>query len=160
VMPRKRKSKSRPHARKGLWLIAAFKFFKGLVLLAVGIGALSLLHEDAAAQVTHWVSELGVDPQNHYVHKLIRKLWTVDDAKLEAISLGTFFYAALMLTEGIGLALRKRWAEYFTIIATSSFIPLEIYELFKHFSLTKVAVILLNVAIVIYLVVVLRQHDD
>ena len=159
-MTRQRKSRSRPHPRKGLWLIAAFKFFKGLLLLAVGIGALSLLHENAAAQVTHWISELGVDPQNHYIHKLIRKLWTVNDAKLEAISVGTFFYAALMLTEGVGLALRKRWAEYFTIIATSSLIPLEIYELFKHFSITKVVVIIVNVAIVVYLVIVLRQHDD
>jgi uncharacterized membrane protein (DUF2068 family) len=159
-MPRTTKRKSRPRARKGLWLIAGFKLLKGLTLLTVGIGALSLLHQNAAAQVTHWIATLGVDPNNHYIHKVIRKLWTVDDAKLEAISLGTFFYAALMLTEGIGLALRKRWAEYFTIIATSSFVPLEIYELFKHFSLVKVAVIVVNLAIVVYLIVVLRQHDD
>lgn len=159
-MARRKTSKSRPRARKGLWLIAAFKLFKGLVLIAVGIGALSLLHEDAAVQVTHWITTLGVDPNNHYIHKLIRKLWTVNDAKLEAIGLGTFFYAALMFTEGIGLALRKRWAEYFTIFATCSFIPLEIYELFKAFSLTKVLVIIVNVAIVIYLAIVLRQRDD
>ena len=80
---------------------------------------------------------MGVDAHNHYLNKLIRKLWTVDDAKLKAISVGTFFYAALMLTEGIGLALRKRWAEYLTIFATSSFIPLEIYELIKGFTITK-----------------------
>jgi len=159
-MARTRKSKTRPRARKGLWLIAAFKFLKGVLLLGVGIGALSLLHENAAASVTQWVAALGVDPQNHYIHKLIRKLWTVNDAKLEAISVGTFFYAALMLTEGIGLALRKRWAEYFTIIVTSSLIPLELYELFKHFSITKVVVIIVNVVIVVYLVIVLRQHDD
>jgi len=159
-MARTRKTKARPRARKGIWLIAAFKVFKGVLLLAVGIGALSLLHKDAATQVTDWIADLGVDPQNRYIHKLIRKLWTVNDAKLETISVGTFFYAALMLTEGIGLALRKRWAEYFTIFATSSLIPLEVYELFKHFSLTKIAVIVVNVAIVVYLVVVLRQHDD
>jgi uncharacterized membrane protein (DUF2068 family) len=131
-----------------------------LVLLAVGIGALSLRHKDTAAQVTHWVSNLGVDPDNRYIHKLIRKLWAVDDARLEAISAGTFFYAALMFTEGIGLALRKRWAEYFTIIATSSFIPLELYELAKHFRVAKVVVILVNAGIVVYLVLVLRQRND
>lgn len=159
-MSRTRKTKSRPQPRKGLYLIAAFKLFKGLVLLAAGIGALSLLHESAAAQVTHWVSALGVDPDNHYVHKLIRKLWNVDDAKLKAVSAGTFFYAALMFTEGIGLALRKRWAEYFTIVVTSSFIPLEIYELAKHFSITKVIVIVINVAVVVYLAFVLQQRND
>jgi uncharacterized membrane protein (DUF2068 family) len=159
-MARKTTSKSPPRARKGLWLIAAFKLLKGLMLLAVGIGALSLLHENAAAQVTHWIAALGVDPENHYIHKLVRKLWMVNDAKLEAISLGTFFYAALMLTEGIGLALRKRWAEYFTIIATSSFIPLEVYELAQHFTITRIVVIAVNVAVVVYLVIVLRQRSE
>jgi uncharacterized membrane protein (DUF2068 family) len=64
-----------------------------------------------------------------------------------------------MLTEGTGLALRKRWAEYFTIIATSSFVPLEVYELVKNFTITKVVVIAVNVAIIVYLVVVLKQRE-
>jgi len=157
-MARTGKSKSRPRARKGIWLIAAFKLFKGLLLLAVGIGALSLLHENAAAQVTHWIALLRVDPQNHFIHMLIRNLWTVDDTKLVEISAGTFFYAALMLTEGIGLALRKKWAEYFTIVATSSLIPLELYELVQHFSVARVVVIALNLAVVGYLVFDLRAH--
>ena len=155
-MSRKRKTKSRPN-RKGIWLIVAFKFFKGLLLLAAGIGALSLLHENAAAQVTAWLEKIGVDPGNHYIHGLIRRLWNVDDAKLEAISAGTFFYAGLMLTEGVGLALHKKWAEYFTIIATSSFLPLELYELIHHFSYAKILVIVVNLAVVAYLVWGLRD---
>jgi uncharacterized membrane protein (DUF2068 family) len=58
----------------------------------------------------------------------------------------------MLLTEGTGLLLGKRWAEYFTIIATSSFIPLEIYELYRHVDLTRVALLLINIAVVIYLV--------
>lgn len=155
-MSRKRKTKSRPN-RKGIWLIVAFKVFKGLLLLAAGIGALSLLHENAAAQVTAWLEKLGVNPGNHYIHGLIRKLWNVDDAKLQAISAGTFFYAGLMLTEGVGLALHKKWAEYFTIIATSSFLPLELYELIHHFSYAKILVIVVNLAVIAYLVWGLRD---
>src|SRR6476620_2019811 len=155
-MSRKHKTKSRPN-RKGIWLIVAFKVFKGLLLLAAGIGALSLLHENAAAQVTAWLEKIGVDPGNHYIHGLIRRLWNVDDAKLRAISAGTFFYAALMLTEGVGLALHKKWAEYFTIIATSSFLPLELYELIHHFSYAKILVIVVNLAVVAYLVWGLRD---
>ena len=124
----------------------------------MGIGALSLLHEDAAAQVTEWIAQLGVDPQNHFIHKLISRLWNVDDKKLEAISAGTFFYAALMLTEGLGLALRKRWAEYFTLVVTSSFVPLEVYELSRHFSVMKIFVIVVNLAIVVYLAFGLRKQ--
>src|SRR2546421_12002754 len=135
---------------RGLILIAAFKLFKGLLLLATGIGALSLLHEDVAAQARHLVDLLRVDPDNRYIHALLHRLLAVDDRKLTELSIGTFFYAALVWTEGTGLLLRKHWAEYLTIIATGALIPLELYELFKHFSLTKIVVIVVNVAVVWY----------
>jgi uncharacterized membrane protein (DUF2068 family) len=56
--------------------------------------------------------------------------------------------------------LGKRWAEYFTIIATSSFIPLEIYEIFHHANITKIVVLLINVAVVWYLVLELRRYKQ
>src|SRR6267154_3432066 len=117
---------------RGLLLIAAFKLIKGLGLLALGIGALRLLHKDVAAEIAQWLDALRVDPHNRYIQILIEKLGMVDDRKLKALSIGTFFYAALFLTEGVGLALRKRWAEYWTIVSTSLFIPLEVYELAKR----------------------------
>jgi len=137
---------------RGLWLIAIFKLVKGVLLLATGIGALTLLHKDVAEVVAQGVALLRVDPDNRLVHRLLAKLLLVDDRKLEELSAGTFFYAGLILTEGVGLMLRKRWAEYFTIIVTSSFIPLEIYELVKRFSVAKLAVLGINVAVVWYLV--------
>ena len=54
---------------------------------------------------------------------------------------------SLLLTEGIGLLMRKHWAEYFTVISTAVFIPLEVYEIFHRFTLTKVGVLAVNVAI-------------
>ena len=78
--------------------------------------------------------------------------------ELEEISVGSFFYAALLLTEGTGLLLRKRWAEYFTVIITASLMPLEFYELIEKFTLTRVAVIILNAVIVWYLIVQLRRY--
>jgi uncharacterized membrane protein (DUF2068 family) len=144
------------HSR-GLLLIAIFKIFKGLALVAVGIGALRLLHKDVAAETERWIELLRVDPHNHYIHRVLEKLPILDARKLKELSVGTFFYSALYLTEGIGLALRKRWAEYFTIVSTSLFIPLEIYELVKHVSLAKGILLLANAGIVAYLVVELRR---
>ena len=143
--------------RTGLMLIAAFKLLKGIVLLVVGFGALSMLHENVAVKVTNWADVLGVDPDNHLLHKLIQKLWKVDEKKLVEISAGTFFYAAIMLTEGVGLLLQKRWAEFFTIFATASFIPLEVYELIKHFSLAKIVVLVINGLVVWYLILRVRE---
>jgi uncharacterized membrane protein (DUF2068 family) len=156
-MAKNKKTKTRARSRKGIWLIVVFKLLKGLTLLAVGLGALSLLHENVAAQVSHWVEVFRVDPKNHFIHALVRKLWAVDDKKLVELSAGTFFYAAIVLTEGIGLALRKKWAEYFTIFATASLIPLEIYELVQEFSFVKIIVIAVNIAVVIYLAFGLRE---
>jgi uncharacterized membrane protein (DUF2068 family) len=144
------------HSR-GILVIAAFKLFKGLALLAVGIGAIKLLHKDVAAEAERWIEMLRVDPNNHYIHRVLEKLSILDARKLKELSVGTFFYSALFLTEGIGLALRKRWAEYFTIVSTSLFIPLEIYELAKHASFAKGILLLGNAGIVAYLVVELRR---
>lgn len=159
-MGKAKKPQRRSPSRKGVWIIAIFKLVKGLVLLAIGIGALSLLHENAAAGVTRWITALRVDPKNHFIHMAIKKLWSVDDTKLVEISAGTFFYAALMLTEGVGLGLHKKWAEYFTVFATGSFIPLEVYELAQDFSITKLLVIALNVSVVVYLVLGLRKSKS
>ena len=149
--------KSKSHSR-GLMLIAAFKLLKGLVLLAVAIGALRLLHRDLAGVVDHWVNAFRVDPHNRYIHWLLAKLPAVDDRKLKELSVGTFIYSAVFLTEGIGLALHKRWAEYFTIITTSSFLPLEVYELFHHATIAKGLALVINIAVVIYLVRELRRY--
>jgi uncharacterized membrane protein (DUF2068 family) len=152
MMQRKRKESAHEKRDKWLLLIALFKLFKGLLLVIAGIGALSLIHKDAAAHVARWTAALRVDPDNHYIHRLLGKLGVMSDRQLEELSAGTFFYAALLLTEGVGLWLQKRWAEYFTIFITGSLIPLEVYELCERFSATKVCVLLINIAVVVYLV--------
>jgi len=126
---------------------------KGLVLFAVGIGAARLLHKDMAFEVERWADIFRVDPNNHYIHRLLERFSILDARKLRELSAGTFFYSALLLTEGTGLLLGKRWAEYFTIITTSSFIPLEVYELSKRISWPRLIVLLLNVAVVVYLAI-------
>jgi uncharacterized membrane protein (DUF2068 family) len=147
----------KPSHGRGLKLIAAFKLVKALALLLVGIGALKLLHKDIAALVEHWISIFQVDPHNHFIHKLLEKLSIMDDRRLKELSVGTFVYSAIFFTEGLGLAFRKRWAEYFTIITTTSFLPIEIYELFKHASIGKGFALLINLAVVAYLVHELRR---
>ena len=86
----------------GLILIGIFKLVKGLLLLAVGIGALKLLHKDIGEVVTRWVEALRVDPDNHFIHRILSKVFSVTPKQLKELSAGTFIYAALLLTEGIG----------------------------------------------------------
>jgi len=150
-------AESKSHSR-GLMLIAAFKLLKGFVLIAVGIGALRLLHRDVAEVADQWVNAFRVDPHNRYIIWLLAKLSNVNDHKLRELSVGTFIYAAVFLTEGTGLALHKRWAEYFTIITTSSFLPLEVYEIIHHATIAKGVALVINIAVVIYLVRELKKY--
>jgi len=141
-----------------LVLIALFKLVKALALIAVGIGALKYLHKDLAASVLHWVNVLRVDPDNRFIQPILAKVFSVTPRQLRELSAGTFFYAALLLIEGVGLLLRKHWAEYFTIITTGALLPLEIYELAKHVTMVKTIVLVINAAIVWYLVVRVRSR--
>jgi uncharacterized membrane protein (DUF2068 family) len=100
---------------------------------------------------------LRFDPHNHHIEKLLAKLGMIDERRLEELSVGTFFYAGLFLTEGIGLALRKRWAEYLTIVSTASLLPLEIYELAKRLTAGRIVLLLINLAVVAYLVIEVRR---
>ena len=65
-------------------------------------------------------------------------------------------YAALEATEMVGLWLAKRWAEYLTFIATSLLVPFEVYELARGFSVFKIITLIINLAVVIYLLLAKR----
>jgi uncharacterized membrane protein (DUF2068 family) len=142
---------------RGLMAIAALKFVNGVGLLALGLGALHFLHGDIAKEFAHWMELLRADPHNRYLLWLVQKLSNVDEHRLRQLSVGTFFYSALFLCEGTGLALAKRWAEYLTIITTASLMPLEMYEIYVHLTWPRAVVLVVNVVVVAYLVGELRR---
>jgi uncharacterized membrane protein (DUF2068 family) len=142
---------------RGLMVIAALKLVKGMALLALGFGALHFLHRDVAKEIADWIELLRTDPHSRYLIWVLQKFSKVDEHKLRALSVGTFFYAALFLVEGTGLALGKRWAEYLTIVSTASLMPVELYEIYVHTTWERVLVLLVNIAVVAYLVRELRR---
>jgi uncharacterized membrane protein (DUF2068 family) len=139
-------------------LIGLFKLCKAIALLVAGIGILKLLHRDVAPVVTHWVEQLRLDPDNYYIHRALTRVFRVTPKQLKELSVGTFIYAGLYLTEGIGLVMRKHWAEYLTTISTALFIPLEVYELYHRFTWPRLSFLLINVAIVWYLAARIKRH--
>ena len=138
-------------------MIGLFKLVKAALLIAVGVGALKLLHKDVAGAVEHWVELLRLDPNSHYIDTALEKASNLTPDKIKELGLGSMVYAGLFLTEGIGLWLEKRWAEWLTVIITSSLIPIEIYEIYRHPTAIKIAVLLINIAIVAYLLHTIRD---
>ena len=157
-MPSARRSSTGSKGDAWLILIGLFKLVKGVGLLILGFGLLKLRHRDIAQVTEHWIEVLRVDPENRFIHRTLLKIFNVTPKQLKELSVGTFVYAGIFLTEGTGLLARKHWAEYMTLISTGLFIPLEVYEIYRHFTLTKVAVTVVNVLIVWYLAARLKRR--
>ena len=157
VVPSKKRSHSRGDG--ALLVIAVFKFIKGALLLALAFGALSFLHKDVASEVEHWLDQLRIDPDNRFIGALLSKLQLVHTKELKELSALGAGYAALFLTEGTGLLFRKRWAEWLTIVATSSLMPIEVYELIKKFTAVRLLALLINAAVVLYLIYLVRGKE-
>ena len=139
-------------------LIAVFKLLKAALLIAVGMSALHLVHKDVASVAEHLVTRFGLDPGNHYVERTLQKVANLTPNKIRSLGVVSFIYAGLFLTEGIGLWLVKRWGEWFSVIITSSLIPLEIYEIYRHPSAIKCLVLIINIAVVAYLLYRIRNE--
>jgi uncharacterized membrane protein (DUF2068 family) len=84
------------------------------------------------------------------VHEL-DKLFTLKSDTLDLVGVAVLGYAVVEGVEAVGLWFQRRWAEYLTFVVTTSFVPLEVYELVHKLTPFKVFALILNVAIVIYL---------
>jgi uncharacterized membrane protein (DUF2068 family) len=151
-------ARSRSKRDPWLLLIGLFKLLKGVSLLILAFGLHRLLHRDVAEATRHWIEILRVDPDNRFIHRALVKVLRVTPKQLKELSAGTFVYAAVFLTEGFGLLARKHWAEYMTLISTGLFIPLELYEIHRHFTLARLGLAVVNVLIVVYLAMRIKRR--
>jgi uncharacterized membrane protein (DUF2068 family) len=143
---------------KLLRVIAVFKFLKATTLVALGVGALRLLHKDVGDVLERWVEVLRIDPGGRFVNAALAKAAHLRPEQIKELGIVSFLYAALFLVEGTGLWLRKLWAEWLTVVITGSLVPVEIYELFRHPSWAKVVALAINLGIVGYLIYRIRSR--
>jgi uncharacterized membrane protein (DUF2068 family) len=141
---------------RGLRLVALFKFFKATLLILVCLGALQLLDPDISANVQRWAAAFATSTDRRYLEQLLTRVVGLSPARLELVALGAFLYAGLFTVEGVGLWLKRRWAEYLTVIATASFLPLETLEVARHVTLPRVTALMANLLVVAYLIYRLR----
>ena len=148
-----------PRPRRGdpLMGIAAFKLFHAMLLLAVALGVLHLLHGDVESTLRHWAQAVRVDPHDRWVERAVAAVTRIPAKRLEAVSLGLMVYALLYVVEGVGLLLRKHWAEWLTVVTTGLLLPLEVREVVHRPGPLRIAILVANALIVVYLIVRLRR---
>jgi uncharacterized membrane protein (DUF2068 family) len=132
----------------GLRTVASFEATKGILVMAVGLGLLSLIHHDVQRTAEAVVRHLHLNPARHYPRVFIEAAARVSDARLWLLASGAFAYAVVRGVEAYGLWRARVWAEWVAILSGAIYLPIETYALVHHATAVKAIVLLVNVAIV------------
>ena len=137
--------------------VAVMEAVKGFLVFAAGFGLLTLLHRDVGQVAIDLVTRLHIDPDAHYAGVFVAAANKVGDAHLWGLAAFALLYSIVRLAEGYGLWHGRRWAAWLGAASGAIYLPVEFYELWHHRCWLKVATVLLNLAVVGYLVWTLRQ---
>jgi uncharacterized membrane protein (DUF2068 family) len=135
-------------------VIIVERILKAAVLILLAIG---FLVAGRKGWLDNWADyagdQLNLNVGQNIITQVLLKLlvYLGNFNHITLVAIAAIAYAALEGTEGVGLAMRRRWAEYLTVIATGVLIPYEAYEVVHRVTLFKVGALLLNVAVVGYL---------
>ncbi len=150
-----------PQARFGmLRFIAVYKLVKVIILLLAAWGEVQLHDATLTAKILSWAAARPRGLEHDLVTHALSWFSGLSESRVHALRLITLTYAAVFAVEGTGLWMRRRWAEWMTVIITASLIPLELWELIHKPSLGAAAVLLANVLIVGYLYWHVSTHRE
>jgi uncharacterized membrane protein (DUF2068 family) len=151
-----------PHSRqlKALWAVASVEFLKGLVVLLAGFGVLSLVHRDAWDVAESFLEWLHISPETHYAQVFLNLADQVTDTKVWAVAIGALAYSTLRFAESYGLWRERPWAEWLAMISGAIYLPFEIFELVRRPDWIRLAILLVNLAVVLYMVFLRTQARE
>jgi len=132
--------------------IIAFKAFKAIVLASLGVVLLATRQDDPVDLITRLALAVHLPLSSRLFRRALEFALNLSVRRQVALALTAFGYAVLMGSEGVALYWRKPWARWFTIGATTSLLPIEIYEILREVHPLRVVVLFANVAVVVYLV--------
>jgi uncharacterized membrane protein (DUF2068 family) len=135
----------------GLRTVAVFEAVKGIVVLALGLGLLSLLHKDVEEAAENALIHLHLNPEHRIGQAMIRAASTMSDSRLWSIAAGAAAYSVVRFVESYGLWNRRVWAEWFALLSGMLYLPIEIYKLSEKTNWLHILIFALNLAIFLYM---------
>lgn len=153
-----RASHPRHKHNKVLLLIAIYKGALAVLFAALGLGAFRLLHHDLGDVLDSVREALHFSPESRLINFLADHVDLVDDNLLRRIGLLAFSYSAVSLLEGIGLYFEKAWAEILTVLITASFLPWELFEVWRQVTWLRVGLLVVNTLVLLYLLKALDER--
>jgi uncharacterized membrane protein (DUF2068 family) len=149
---------------KGVRTVAMVEFAKGVIVILAGLGVLSMRHKDIWGIAESFLEFFHVNPYHHYVGVFINLVYRVSDVRLWKIAVVAAVYVILRFIEAYGLWYLRPWAEWLTIASGSMYIPFEVVDLLRRPDWFRVAVVVVNVGIVLYMLALRleaakKRHD-
>jgi uncharacterized membrane protein (DUF2068 family) len=143
---------------RALRAIAVFEGLKGLAAIASSIGLLSLLHHDLHHLALELVGHFGLDPAQHYPALLLHYVDALNATPVSTLMLFASVYVSTRLVEAYGLWQGRRWGEWLGALSGALYVPFEVRHLIHQPNFSSLAVLSLNVAMVVFLALQLRQR--
>jgi len=150
-----KRNRQDPHL--GLRTIALYEAAKGLVVLLAGSGLLLLVHRDVQAMAERLVSHLHLDPARRYPRIFLHLVTEATPGRLRFLAAGALAYAVIRFAEAWGLWRERRWAEWLGLVTGIVYVPFEARALLLHRHLESLVALVINLAIVLYLALRLRE---
>jgi uncharacterized membrane protein (DUF2068 family) len=153
-------AKPDPHLRQRrvLRAVAGLEFFKGIVVVVMGICALALLHKDAWWLAESLLALLHISTDRHLALQFLDLADEVTDSRLLTAAGLAFTYSALRFTEAYGLWKGRTWAEWVALVSGTLLLPLEIRELLRGVTVVRCAWLIGNLVVVFYMLYVILQN--
>jgi len=139
----------------GVRIVAVVEAAKGALVLAAGLELFALVHRDVQAIAERIVEHFHLNPASRYPRILLDAAGALNDERLVVLAMGAIAYSTARFIEAYGLWLKRRWAEWFAVVAGGLYIPIEVYELWRRVTWIRFGLFAVNVAIVVYLARVL-----
>lgn len=152
------KNSRRHNHNQWLVLIAFYKVLQALLFIAIGVGALRLVHKDVGDMFALLADRLRFNPESRFVNFILDEASLLNDPALRRIGAAAFCYAGLGLAEGIGLYLEKAWGEILTLLITASFLPWEIVEAIRRVTWVRLSLLTINILVFFYLVELVAEQ--
>ncbi len=141
--------------RGGLRVVALFEGAKGILVLLTGFGLLSLIHGDVHLAAAQLIRHLHLNPASHYPVIFLDAATRVTDFQLWSLAAAALLYAGVRVMEAFGLWMQRPWAEWFGLLTGGMYIPLELYEVIRCATWPRTTILVVNSAIVLYLLTLL-----
>lgn len=144
--------------RRALNVIATFEAFKGCLALASASGLFLFLHKDLHDLAIRMVEHAHLNPAAHYPSIFIVAASHLQNVRYSLIALGAAGYSTLRFVEAYGLYRDTAWAEIFAAVSGAIYVPFEIRELTRHVNLLTIGALMINIAVVAFMVAALFQR--